>query len=157
MRERVTSLLRRVAGAPLGWAVTAAGTALLVIGWYGISGESVVARQLPYLASATIPGAALVVAGLLLSVRSRSSERDRQMLADLHAALLEPEPVAGVEAPGAEVPTGVDGLWATPRGATYHRTGCPLTRHGAAPVSEAQVRERGLTPCPVCDPPAVGE
>jgi len=145
MRETVNRLLRQAAGAPLGWIVTAVGAALLVVGWYGVSGESVVAKQLPYLASATVPGAALVVAGLLIAARHHPGERDRQLLADLHAALLEPEP------PAAETPTD-GGLWATANGTTYHRPGCTLAKYGAARLTPAQVRERGLTPCSVCDP-----
>jgi hypothetical protein len=140
--------LRQVTGAPLGWLLTAAGAALLVVGWYGISGESVVAKQLPYLASATIPGAALLVSGLLLTARAQPDERERQLLADLHAALLEPAP----QAP----PPETDGLWATPKGSTYHRAGCLLAQHEATPVTPAQVRERGLQPCPVCEPPTAG-
>lgn len=152
MRETVNRLLRVVVGAPLGWAVTAAGAALLVVGWYGISGESVVAKQLPYLASATIPGAALLVAGLLLAARAPTGERDRQLLADLHAALLTTEPAASEPSPAQ---TGADeGFWATARGQTYHRAGCPLTRHGVSRITAADVRERGLEPCPVCEPPA---
>lgn len=149
MRETVNRLLRTVAGAPLGWMVTAAGAALLVVGWYGISGESVVAKQLPYLASATIPGAALLVTGLLLAARAPTGERDRQLLADLHAALLTSEPAPAPPVTG-------DGLWAIAQGRTYHRAGCPLSRHGAEQITEAEVRERGLEPCPVCEPPAVG-
>ena len=147
MRETVNRLLRQVAGAPLGWVVTAGGAALLVVGWYAISGESVVAKQLPYLASATIPGAALLIAGLLMAARSQPDERDRQLLADLHAALLEPTPAP-------EPPTG-DGLWATANGSTYHRAGCRLAASDPSQVTEAQVRERGLEPCPVCEPPAL--
>jgi hypothetical protein len=148
MRETVNRLLRVVAGAPLGWVVTAAGAALLVVGWYGISGESVVAKQLPYLASATIPGAALLVAGLLLAARAQTGERDRQLLADLHAALLMSEPTPTAQVAG-------EGLRATAHGQTYHRAGCPLARHGAEQITEAAVRERGLEPCPVCEPPTV--
>ena len=147
MRETVNRLLRIVAGAPLGWLVTAAGAALLVVGWYGVSGESVVARQLPYLASATIPGAALLVAGLLLAARVQTGERERQLLSDLHAALLTSEPTAAL-------PVTDDGLWATAHGQTYHRAGCPLARQGAEQISEAEVHARGLEPCPVCEPSA---
>jgi len=148
MRETVNRLLRIVAGAPLGWVVTAAGAALVVVGWYGISGESVVAKQLPYLASATIPGAALLVAGLLLAGRAPTGERDRQLLADLHAALLTSEPTPAA-------PVTEDGIWASAQGATYHRAACPLARYGAHLIAEAEVRERGLEPCPVCEPSAV--
>jgi hypothetical protein len=155
MRETVNRLLRQAAGAPLGWIVTAIGAALLVVGWYGVSGESVVAKQVPYLASATVPGAALLVAGLLIAARHHPGERDRQLLTDLHAALLEPEPLEPEplepEPPAAETrPDG--GLWATANGTTYHRPGCTLARYGAARLTPAQARERGLTPCSVCDP-----
>jgi len=148
MREPVNRLLRQASGAPLGWMVTAVGAALLVVGWYGVSGESVVAKQVPYLASATIPGAALVIAGLLVAARHHPGERDRQVLADLHAALLEPAPPSESEAPAD------GGLWATANGTTYHRPGCTLAKYGASRLAPAQVRERGLTPCSVCDPDA---
>ena len=147
MRETVNRALRQVVGAPLGWVLTAAGAALLVVGWYGISGESVVAKQLPYLASATIPGAALLISGLLMTARGQPDERERQLLADLQAALLEPTPQP--------TPPESDGLLATPQGRTYHRGGCMLAQHGATPVTPAQVRERGLQPCPVCEPPTM--
>lgn len=148
MRESVERLLRRAAGAPLGWVIAAAGIVLLVVGWYGVSGESLVARQLPYLASATIPGGALLIAGLLLAGRQRPSDRDRQMIANLHAALLEAVPPDGISVEDA------DALWATAKGSTYHRNGCPLARYGAQPIASDERRRRGLRPCPVCDPPA---
>ncbi|MEU4738468.1 hypothetical protein AB0G31_26180, partial [Streptomyces fradiae] len=46
-----------------GLTALAVGAVLCVLGWYGASGEHVAERQLPYLASGTVPGAALVVAG----------------------------------------------------------------------------------------------
>lgn len=52
----------------LGWYVAVLGVPLCVVGWYGVSGERLAARQLPYLASATVPGAALIVAGAVLTV-----------------------------------------------------------------------------------------
>ena len=154
MRETVSRLLRGAAGAPFGGAVAAIGVVLLVAGWYGISGESVVARQLPYLASATIPGAALLVSGLLLMARTRGSEHDRQLLEDLHSALLE----TGEEPGGAVQPSAADtdGWWATVHGTTYHRSACPLVRQGAVPVDLSTISARGLTPCPICEPPVLG-
>lgn len=149
MRETLYRLLRQATGAALGWVVTALGAVLLVVGWYGVSGESVVAKQLPYLASATIPGAALLIAGLLIAARHHPGEQDRQLLADLHAALLEPpDAPAGVE----DGAPSDGGLWATEHGTIYHRAGCALAKHGAGRVTPAQVRERGLAPCPVCEP-----
>jgi hypothetical protein len=56
-----------------GWAALAAGAVLCVIGWYGVSGERYAERQLPYLASCTIPGAALIVAAAVLLTHGRSA------------------------------------------------------------------------------------
>ena len=107
-----------------GWIAAGLGVILLVLGWYGVSGQSTVAQQLPYLASASIPGAALVVGGLVLAgaerVRGRAGtgsgtvnidEATARRIAELHSLLVEPvsepaseptvepapEPVAGGE------------------------------------------------------------
>src|SRR5580700_8994220 len=56
---------RRIAAA-----VAGVGVLLCVLGWYQISGQPTVAQQLPYLASATIPRAALLVVGLVLALRT---------------------------------------------------------------------------------------
>ncbi|MGW3407516.1 hypothetical protein ACWDPI_39775, partial [Streptomyces zhihengii] len=53
-----------------GIAAAVCGAVLCVLGWYGVSGEPTAARQLPYLASATVPGAALLVAGAVLLAAS---------------------------------------------------------------------------------------
>ena len=150
----MSRLLHRAPGVPLGGAVAAVGVVLLVAGWYGISGQSVVAQQLPYLASATIPGAALLVSGMFLAARTRTNGRDRQLLEELHAALLE----AGEEPSMAPQPvvTATEGWWATPQGSTYHRATCPLVRQGGTPVDAATIKTRELTPCPICEPPIVG-
>ena len=55
--------------------IAAAGATLLFLGWYGVSGESSVAEQVPYLASATIPGAALLIVGAMFAIRERHSAR----------------------------------------------------------------------------------
>jgi hypothetical protein len=51
-------------------ALAGVGAVLCVLGWYQISGQPTVAQQLPYLASATIPGAALLAVGLGLALRA---------------------------------------------------------------------------------------
>lgn len=50
-------------------ALAGAGVILCVLGWYQISGQPTVPQQLPYLASATIPGAVLLAVGLVLALR----------------------------------------------------------------------------------------
>ncbi|MFF7991461.1 hypothetical protein ACFZDG_16915 [Kitasatospora xanthocidica] len=170
-----------------GWLLVAAGAVLCVLGWYGVSGERFVEQQIPYLASSTIPGAALIVAGTLLVALRPPSPPERQELTDrrverLYELLVEPpddEPPdhgppddgpSGAPAPDAP-PSGTrptegwptegwptEGWLAVPEGTRYHRPDCPLVtgKTRAAPVDAATVLARGLTPCPLCSPPATG-
>ncbi|WP_374209140.1 hypothetical protein [Kitasatospora sp. A2-31] len=140
----------------VGWIVAAAGAALCVLGWYGVSGESFAEQQIPYLASSTIPGAALIVAGAVLLAhrpcRGPAQERPepperrgggRPDLTDLrveqlHALLVEPADgappdgsAAGPADPAARPATGTAAprdtvLLAVPEGTLYHRPDCPL-------------------------------
>ncbi|WBB64729.1 hypothetical protein O7599_32440 [Streptomyces sp. WMMC500] len=152
------------------WAALAAGAVLCAVGWYGVSGERFAERQIPYLASCTIPGAALIVAGAVLLSRgdqglaaARVEElygllvaADRDGDADGSHAEASPGPAPGPESGGAAP------YLAVPGGTLYHRPGCPLVggKPGAVPVAdpaEAAGAERELTPCPVCEPgPAPG-
>jgi hypothetical protein len=159
----------------LGWVLGAAGALLCVLGWYGISGERFAERQIPYLASATIPGAALIVASAVLLARPGAAEEEarrdrigeddrlRRQLALLYDLLVE-EATRSQQASGGG--SGVAGTTGTapgsaaerlaylPNGRTYHRIGCLLVegRGDAVPVTPAGARERGLRPCPLCSP-----
>ena len=97
-RPQLAALVRRA-----GWLTAGLGVILLVLGWYGVSGQSVVAEQVPYLASASIPGAALVIGGLVLAAAERArgrvgtgagalDEATARRIAELHALLVEPDP-----------------------------------------------------------------
>ncbi|NUP48304.1 MAG: hypothetical protein HOW97_13500 [Catenulispora sp.] len=79
----------------VGGAVGFVGVLLLVVGWYLISGEAVAGKQLPYLASASIPGAVLVVCGFGFAV-SGDPETARRV-AELHELLTEAVEVGTVE------------------------------------------------------------
>ncbi|MFD9130412.1 hypothetical protein [Kitasatospora sp. NPDC059571] len=149
-RPSAAGLLRALREWP-GWFTLAGGAVLCVLGWYGVSGESLAARQLPYLASATAPGAALIVAGAVLVAarqgRGGGGPADRR-LDQLYALLV-------AEAPAAEAdPDTAGAAVVLPHGTLYHRPDCPLAagKSGAERVDAAAVRERGLGPCPVCDP-----
>ncbi|WP_424636705.1 hypothetical protein [Embleya sp. AB8] len=143
-----------------GWLVGLCGALLCALGWYGVSGEKYEARQLPYLASATIPGAALIVAGAVLVVGTRrgtagdgeSADPElRLMVGQLYRLLVEPVPAAD----GAAAPPPGDARWvAVPGGARYHRPDCSLVRgkNGVFPVDEGLARDRDLRACRVCDP-----
>jgi hypothetical protein len=100
--DRLARMDRRT-GYAVGGAVAFVGVLLLVLGWYLISGEAVAAKQLPYLASASLPGAALVVCGTLLALtghKDRDAEYAR-MLEELYTLLTE-----AVEAEPAAEPDG---------------------------------------------------
>ncbi|MFC0849167.1 MULTISPECIES: hypothetical protein [Streptomyces] len=121
-----------------GLAAAACGAVLCVAGWYGVSGERFAARQIPYLASCTVPGAALIVAGAVLLARTAGAE----------AAVRVNGP--GEPPPDEPGPPSSDGpLLRVPGGTLAHRPDCPLVagRPDARPVGEAV-----LDPCPVCEP-----
>ncbi|MFJ8666986.1 hypothetical protein [Streptomyces sp. NPDC093600] len=130
--------------APLwcGLAAAAVGAVLCVLGWYGVSGERFAERQLPYLASCTVPGAALIVAGAVLigtAPAGRGPVRAAKERAGGPAAEPEEPPAPSSEAPPVRVPGGT----------LAHRPDCPLVagRDDALPAGDSE-----LAPCPVCEP-----
>ncbi|MCF2532991.1 hypothetical protein [Yinghuangia soli] len=165
-----------------GWLVVLVGAILCAVGWYGVSGEKYEARQIPYLASATIPGAALIVAGaVLIAARMRGAggaggdEALRRQVAELHALVLEPadRPLpadaavpgagSGVSAGSAAGPADAAatadadpaGPWVSlPAGARYHRPDCELVRGkaGVFALDAARAAELDLRACALCDP-----
>ncbi|MEU6659153.1 hypothetical protein [Streptomyces sp. NPDC046821] len=138
-----------------GLAAVAAGAVLCVIGWYGISGERFVARQLPYLASCTIPGAALIVAGAVLLTYGRSATAAART-EELYALLVSAAPDdTGTDRPGEERATSGT-LVTVPGGTLWHRADCPLVagKPDAVPADTGAMTRGDLTPCPVCEPPA---
>ena len=142
-----------------GWFVVAAGAVLCVLGWYGISGESVIEQQLPYLASATIPGAALIVAGALLLVSrpARRTEQADRRIETLYALLVaDTGEHTEASAPSTrEEPDAAPALLAVPGGTLYHRRDCPLVadKPTAEAIDPATAAARALIPCSVCEPP----
>ena len=77
------------------------------LGWYGVSGERYAERQLPYLASCTVPGAALIIAGRG-PARPRPEALAAARVEELYGLLVAAEP-ADAEAPrhaAADAPRG---------------------------------------------------
>lgn len=151
----------------LGWILAALGALALFLGWYGVSGESLTSKQLPYLVSGGLSGIALVViASVLLAtedVRRQLSQVDelRRKVDDLYALFVEEIAAtapadAAVAGSGAAVSPAT--LLALPAGTSYHRADCALVtgKAAAAAVDARTVRARKLRPCRVCEPPAVG-
>jgi hypothetical protein len=147
----------------------AAGAVLCVLGWYGVSGERFAERQIPYLASGTVPGAALIVAGAVLLGRGERTLTAERMK-ELHSLLVRYGDAAGPQAPAAAgegprgepeaaaqpAPEAAQAPVAVPGGTLLHRPGCPLVagKPEAFRVSPALRRDRALAPCPVCEPDA---
>ncbi|MFW6689550.1 hypothetical protein [Streptomyces sp. MAR4 CNX-425] len=142
-----------------GWAALAAGAVLCAVGWYGVSGERFAERQIPYLASCTIPGAALIVSGAVLLSRGDqglAAARVEELYGLLVAADGDGRDEEGPAGPDGPAPrpaeTGGDAPYlAVPGGTLYHRPECPLVdgKTGAAPVPGG---DGPLAPCPVCEP-----
>lgn len=152
----------------LGYVLAALGALALFLGWYGVSGTPVPAKQVPYLVSGGLTGVALVVlaAAVLAAddVRRRIGDLHRleQRVETLYALLTEPVPAplpeSGVPGPApperGDEQTAAAGAVALPTGTSYHRPGCRLvTGKPARRVGPAEARQRELGPCRLCDPP----
>jgi hypothetical protein len=141
-----------------GWAALAAGAVLCVVGWYGVSGERHAERQLPYLASCTVPGAALIVAGAVLLAHGRgaiAAARVEELYGLLVAAGPDDAPDGTGTGPGTPAPLAVSGeLRMVPGGTLWHRADCPLVagKAEAVPVDSKLVAGGELGPCPICEP-----
>jgi hypothetical protein len=138
----------------LGLALGLGGAVLLFLGWWGVSGAATVAEQLPYFASGSIPGAALVVAGAVLLAREsgqRAARRTDDLIAQLHALLVEEAPD---DAPAPEPVARLDGLVAIAGSDHFHRAECLLVAGKTAVerVDADAIARRQLTPCTVCEP-----
>jgi hypothetical protein len=148
-----------------GWVLAALGALALFLGWYGVSGQALTAKQLPYLVSGGLTGIALVIiAGVVLATEdirhqlSRVDDLERN-LDDLYGLFV--EELATPSGRGAAidpVPTAAGILVALPAGSSYHRPDCALVsgKSDAVAVAARAIRARKLRPCRVCDPPAVG-
>ena len=143
---------RRIAAA-----VAGAGVVLCVLGWYQISGQPTVPQQLPYLASATIPGAALLVVGLVLLLREPLPRESARYYA--------------VRSTGAAASPSTAAFVRVPDGRYLHVPDCPLLdgrtdvmavgpaepASASAESAESAAEEPAtpLRPCPLCRPGAV--
>jgi hypothetical protein len=133
-----------MAGPPrsLAAALTGLGALLCVLGWYQASGQPTVPQQIPYLASATIPGAALLAAGAAALLRS-SAAGERAP-----GRVPEASPAGGRGgAIGAQGP-----FLQVPDGRYLHAPDCPLLdgRADVVVLDPAEAAAAGLRPCPLC-------
>jgi len=143
----------------VGWVLAGLGAVAILIGYLGISRESLVAKQLPYLISGGIGGIALVGAGAALvateDLRRFRTRLDRveSMVADLHGVLLSRADAPATNGQRTTART-ADALVALPGGRSFHRSDCAMVegKAGAEPVTAAAARRRRLEPCRLCEP-----
>jgi hypothetical protein len=149
----------------LGWVLAGLGALALFLGWYGVSGESLTSKQLPYLVSGGLTGIALVViASVFLAtedVRRQLSQVDElhRKVDDLYALFVEDLATPATSTASSATTTTTAGTAvALPAGSSYHRPDCALVagKSEAVPVDARAARARKLRPCRVCEPPAVG-
>jgi hypothetical protein len=161
----------------VGWVLTGVGLLAIFLGWFGLSGQALVAKQLPFLISGGIGGIALVAIGAVIlgteDLRKDSGRLDRleKQIAQLHAVLLAradaPDiSLAEADEEPARHPNGKHErdlygpepeqgeLVALPGAATFHRLGCAMVegKSELEAVGEDVVHEEGLKPCRLCDP-----
>jgi len=147
----------------IGWVLIGLSALFILLGWIGVSGEAIVAKQIPYVVSGGIAGVMLAVVGAyFLGTEELRKDSDRlqrleRMVEELHRVLLEridaPARTADAPTPNGAGPSFV----ALGTGTTYHRVGCPMVegKPGTTVMAPSTVRKRGLEPCPLCEPALV--
>ena len=144
----------------VGWLLALLGAIALFLGWWGVSGEALTAKQLPYLISGGLTGVALVVLAAVFlgtdDVRrqlSRVDELERKV-DELHALFA--TELDGAPAGDAAAPVADGTVLALPSGTSFHRPGCALVsgKTEAGAVTPSAIARRSLKPCRVCDPVA---
>ena len=160
-----------------GWILYGFGALFVILGYFGIADEPIVAKQLPYLISGGIGGILLAVLGAYFlgieELRRDSGRLDRieRQIEELHRALLE-----RTDAPPREVLSAADDLTTrlstvgsngnhsadeladdqvlvVESGESFHRPGCSLAAgKQATSLSRDDAAARGLRPCRVCEP-----
>ena len=152
-----------------GWILVGAGALLMLLGYFGVSRESLPAKQIPYLVSGGIGGVFLAVLGAYFlgtqEMRNDSGRLDRleRMVEELHHALVRAPGVAPATTDTAEADGSANGSSSRPRrvvvvegGELFHRAGCALVvGKDAEELTPGAARKRGLRPCPACAPAPV--
>src|SRR3954464_1759213 len=92
----------------VGWTLLAVAALVILIGWIGVSGTPVVAKQIPYVVSGGIFGVFLAIFGAYFlgteELRKDSGRLDKleRMVEELHQVLLTREDAPSIPTDGAE-------------------------------------------------------
>lgn len=150
----------------VGWILIGIGALLMLMGYLGVSRESLPAKQIPYLVSGGLGGIFVAVLGAYFlgtqQLRSDSGRLDRveQMVEELHAALLTRADAPTLASNGARAVATSEApasrrVVVVPGGQLFHRADCAVaTGKDATEVTPAAARKRGMRPCPTCAPVA---
>lgn len=145
----------------VGWVLLGVAALVILLGWYGVSGEANPAKQIPYVVSGGIFGVFLAVfGGYFLAteeLRKDSGRLDRleRMVLELHQALLTrddaPSPLDAPEtagAPNGEVYVRLSGS------DTFHRPECAMvaSKANTSVMAPSTIVRRHLSPCSLCEP-----
>ena len=142
----------------MGWVLVPIGIVLILLGWYGTAHTTRLWKQVPYVVSGGILGAAFVFAGgffyfaYWLSKQlqeHREQARESQALAARTIGAL--ERLELVMRQGFGVASADDVLLVTGSGTMAHRPSCPMLA-GKNDVRPAVPGEEELRACPVCQP-----
>jgi hypothetical protein len=143
----------------VGWVLVGAGALVIVIGYLGVSRESIVAKQMPYLISGGVGGMLLVAVGAVFlateDIRRDSGRLDRveEMVQQLHQTLLTRSDAPTLEGDPASSANGARRLVTLPDSTSFHRADCAMVSgKNASTVAASTVRRRNLEPCALCEP-----
>jgi hypothetical protein len=148
----------------VGWVLLGLSALVILLGWYGVSGETDPAKQIPYVVSGGIFGVFLAVfGGYFLAteeLRNDSGRLDRleRMVHELHQALLtrDDAPTPPDESEATSTPNGQ--VYVTLSGSdTYHRPECAMvaSKANTSVMAPSTIVRRQLTPCSLCEPSLV--
>jgi hypothetical protein len=145
----------------IGWVLLGVAALVILIGWIGVSGTPVVAKQIPYIVSGGIGGVLLAVLGAYFlgteELRMDSGRLDRleRMVDELHDTLLSraDAPAATNHAEDAPTPNGQ--AYVSLSGSDiYHRPDCAMvaSKTNSAKIAPSTIKRRELKPCSLCEP-----
>jgi hypothetical protein len=149
----------------IGWVLLAISALVILIGWIGVSGTPVVAKQIPYVVSGGIFGVFLAIFGAYFlgteELRKDSGRLDKleRMVEELHQVLLSREDAPSIPTESEQAMASANGqaYVALAGSDMYHRSECSMvaSKPNSAMLAPSTIRKRQLTPCPLCEPALV--
>jgi hypothetical protein len=147
----------------IGWVLLGLAALFILIGWIGVSGTPIDAKQIPYDVSGGLAGVFLAVAGAYFlgteELRKDSGRLDRleRMVEELHEVLLARDD-APVREPTKETTNG-QAYVGIAGSDLYHRADCAMVaaKANSARLAPSTIRTRQLTPCSLCEPAALAD